>query len=86
MREPEVELVKPEGFTVYLPSIGAPVAVRAEGDEVVILMRLTLRPRDNVVNVDLDVSTSRDGAAMPSLDENSPLDVSRYWRAPVPTT
>ncbi len=84
MSEPEIELIKPEGLTVYLPSIGAPMAVRAEGDEVVILMRLTLRPRDNVVKLDLDVSASGDSAAVPGFDQDAPFDISRYWRAPIP--
>jgi hypothetical protein len=36
------------------------------------------------VNVDLDVSTSRDGAAMPSFNENPTSDISRYLRAVIP--
>ena len=79
MDEPNVNLVQPEGFTINLPSVGSPVAVRAEGDEIIILVRLTLRPRDNVMNIDLDVSTSRDGTSVARLDENLPFDLSRYW-------
>lgn len=84
MSEAKVEFVKAEGFTVNLPTVGAPVAVRTEGDEVVILVRLTLRPRDNVMNIDFDVSASRDSAPVTSLDEDAATDFSRYWRTTVP--
>jgi hypothetical protein len=84
MNEPEVELVEPKTFTINFPSVGAPMAVRTEGDEIVILMRLTLRPRDDVMNINFDVSASRDGTSMARLDQNAPSDVSRYWRAPIP--
>jgi hypothetical protein len=82
MSESKVELVEAKGFTINLPSTGAPVALNTDGDEIVILMRLTLRPRYNVMNINLDVSASRDGAAVSRLDENAPTDISRYWRAP----
>jgi hypothetical protein len=81
--ESEIEFVKSQGLTINLPSIGAPVAVRAEGDEVVILVSLTLRPRDNVMNVDLNVSAGGDGAAVSSLNKNSPADFRGYWRSPI---
>lgn len=84
MNEPKVELVQAQGLTINFPSVGAPVTVRAEGDEIVVLVRLTLRPRDNVMNVDFDVSTSGDGAAVSSLDKDTPPDFTRHWRAPVP--
>lgn len=84
MGEPKVELVESKAFTINFPSIGAPMAVRAEGDEVVIFMRLTLRPRDNVMNVDFDVSTSRDGATVAGFNKDTPPDFGRYWRAPIP--
>ena len=83
MDDSQVELVKPKALTVNLPSVGAPVAVRTESDEVVILVRLTLRPRDNVVDVHLDVSTGGSGASVSGLDQDAASDVSRYWRAPV---
>lgn len=47
-------------------------------------MRLTLRPRDNVVNLDFDVATGGDSAPVAGFDENAPLDVSSYWRANIP--
>lgn len=83
MSEPKVELIEPKGLTINFPSVGAPVAIRTEGDEIVVLVRLTLRPRDNVMNIDFDVSTSRDGTAVTGLDEDTSADVSRYWRAPL---
>jgi hypothetical protein len=36
------------------------------------------------MNVDFDVSTSGDGAAVSSLDKDTPPDFTRHWRAPVP--
>ncbi len=80
MNEPQIDFVESKGLTINLPSIGAPVAVRTESDEVVILMRLTLRPRDNVMNIDLDVSAAGDSATMARLHEDATANVSRYWR------
>ena len=84
MSEPQVDLVKTQAFTINLPSVGAPMTIRTESEEIVVLMRLTLRPRDNVMNVDFDVSTGRDGAAMSGFDKNASTDVSRHWRTPIP--
>ena len=61
------------------------MTIRTESDEVVILMRLTLRPRDNMMNFNFDVSTSGNSAAVASLDKDAPADFSRYWRVPIPT-
>ena len=83
MSEPKVEFVKPQGFTVNLPNVGPPMAIRTEGDEIIILVRLTLRPRDNVMDIGIDVSASRNGTSMPSLNENTSPDVSRYWRTDI---
>ena len=71
MRKAQIELVEPKGLTIYLPSVGPPVAVRGEGDEVVILMRLTLRPRDNVVMFNFDVAAGGNGAAVLRIDEDA---------------
>lgn len=79
MSESKINLIEPQRFTINLPSTGPPVAVRTEGDEIVVLMRFTLRPRDNVMNIDIDVSASGDGAAMASLDEDSAAQISRDW-------
>lgn len=82
MDEPKVDFIESQALTINLPSICAPVAIRAKGDEIVVLVRLTLRPRDNVMNVDFDVSTGRDGATMPGLDQDPPAQFGGYWRAP----
>ena len=84
MSESQVEFVKPQAFTINFPSVGAPVTVRANGDEIVVIVRLTLRPRDNVMNIDLDVSASGDRASVPGFDQDAPSDPSRYWTATVP--
>lgn len=83
MSEAKINLVETQGFTINFPSIGAPVAIWTEGDEVIVLVSLTLRPRDNVVDVNLDVSTRRDRAAMSGLDEDATSEISRHWRAPL---
>jgi hypothetical protein len=83
MNESKVDFVKPKGFTINLPTIGSPVAVRAQGDEIVILVRFTLRPRNNVMNIDLDVSARGNSAAMASLDKDSASQLSRNWGAVV---
>lgn len=72
-----------QGLTINVPGVSAPVTIGAESDEIVILMRLTFRPRDNMMNIDLDISASGDGTPMARLDENASAQVGRYWRAPV---
>ena len=79
MNKSQIEFVKSKGLTINLPTIGTPMAIRAEGDEIVILMRLTLRPRNNMVDIDLDVSASGDCTAMPGLYEDTTTNVSRNW-------
>jgi hypothetical protein len=48
-------------------------------------MRLTLRPRHNVMDVDFDVSTSGDGAPMAGLDKDAAADFSRHRRSAILT-
>jgi hypothetical protein len=77
MSESKIELVKSKTFTINLPPVGAPVAIRAEGDEVVVLVSLTLRPRDNVMDIDLDISTGGDRAAMAGLNQDHSAEIGR---------
>jgi hypothetical protein len=44
---------------------------------------LTLCPRDNVMDVDFNVPTSGDSAAVPRLNEDPATDISRYWRTTI---
>jgi hypothetical protein len=83
MNEPKVQLVESKGFTINVPGVGAPVTIGAECNEVVVLVRLTIRPRDNVMNIDLDISACRDSTAVTGLDENTSTEFSRYWRSHV---
>jgi hypothetical protein len=55
-----------------------PMTVRAEGDEIVILVRLTLRPRDNVMDINFDITTGGDRTTMSRFDKDSTPEVSRY--------
>ena len=84
MSKSKIDFVEPKAFTINFPSIGAPMTIRTESDEVVILMRLTLRPWDNMMNFNFDVSTSGNSAAVTGLDKDAPADFSRYWRTPIP--
>jgi hypothetical protein len=86
MSEAKVDLVEAQGFTINFPSIGAPMTVRAEGDEIVILVRLTLRPRDNVMDINFDITTGGDRTTMSRFDKDSTPEVSRYWRSSIPST
>ena len=79
MSKSQISFVETQGFTINFSPVGAPVAIRTEADEIVVIVRLTLRPRDNVMNVDLDVTASGDGASMPRLDENATPNISGYW-------
>ena len=45
------------------------------------LLLPTFSPRDYVMEIDLDVATSRDGTSMTSLDQYSPSEVGWYWWA-----
>ena len=83
MSEAKAEFVNEQGFTINLPSVGTPVAITTKSDEIVVIVSLTLRPRDNVMNVSFNVTTSGDGAPMAGLDKDATFDVSRYWRANV---
>lgn len=82
MNEAQVSLVESEGFTINVPFVGSPMTVRTKSDEIVILMRMTVRPRDNVMDIDLDVSASGDGASVSRLDEDAPSEFSGYWSPP----
>jgi hypothetical protein len=82
VRETEVGFIEAQRLSVDLSSIRTPVAVGTEGDEVVIFVSLTFRPRDNVVDINLDVPAGWNGASVARFHENSPSNVGRYWRPP----
>lgn len=84
MSEPQVGLVHSQTFAIDLPPISPPVTVGADSDEIVVVVRVALRPRDNVVNIDFDVSASRDGASVASFDKYSPPEFSGYWWPIIP--
>jgi hypothetical protein len=81
MGKTQVGLVDSQALTINLPFFGPPVTVRTKSDEVVILVSLTLRPRDNVMNVNLDIPTVRYGTSVPGFDKNATPDVGGYWWA-----
>ena len=82
MSEPKIVLVEPKRFTINVPFMASPMTIGTESDEIVILMSFTLRPRDNVMDITFNVSTSGDATPVPSLDKNSPSDVGGYYGAP----
>ncbi len=85
MSESKVQLIEPQRLSIDFPDIGAAVAIRAEGNEVFILVGSTRSPRDDVVNFHIDISTSGDGAAVAGLDKDATAEFSGYWRAPIST-
>jgi hypothetical protein len=84
MSEPQVKFVKSQALAINFLAVSAPMTIRAEGDEVLVLMCATSRPRDNVVDIHFDVPTSGDRASMAGFDENAPTESSRHWRTLVP--
>lgn len=68
MRSPKIELIEAECLTINLPSVSALVTVRAEGDQIFVIVGSTEGPRNNVMNVNFDVSTSWDRTSVPGLD------------------
>lgn len=81
MDKSQIDLVEPQRFAINFTVISSPMTVRTKSDEVVILMSLRLCPRDNVMNVDLDVSASGNSAAVAGFNKDPAANVSRYWRA-----
>ena len=84
MNESKVELVEPKAFTINFPAIGPAMTIRTKSDEIVVRVLMTFRPRDNMMDLNFDVSTSGNGAAVTSLDKDTPADFSRYWRTTLP--
>lgn len=78
MSETQVELVEAERLSIDLPSVGASMAVRTEGNKIFIVVISTRCPRDDVMKVNLDMPTSWDGASMPSFDQNAALELGGY--------
>ena len=76
--EPKIVLIHFQAFSVYFTTVGSAVAVRAEGDEVVVLMFATFHPRHDMMNLDFDVATGGNGTSMASFDQHSSAKVRRY--------
>lgn len=74
----KVALVESQAFAVDVASISAAVAIRAKCNQIVVGMLPALCPRDNVVNVSINVSAGGNGAAMAGFHQDLPLKVSRY--------
>lgn len=68
MSESQVKLVDPKRFTINLPSVGECVAVGTQGNEIVVEVRLGFRPGDNMMNLDIGMSTGGDSAPVTGLD------------------
>lgn len=77
MSETESGHVDSEAFTVNFPFFGAPMTIRTKSDEIFIVMRFRIRPRDNVMNIDLDVSAGGDGTSVSGLNKDVPF--SERW-------
>jgi len=69
----QIKLVEPESLAVYLPSISATVAIRAEGNEILIIVGFNRSPGGDVVNVHFDVAAGVDCASVSRLNQNASL-------------
>lgn len=65
---PKVELVEGEALCIDLSTVGATVAVRAEGDQIFIIVGSNLCPRDNMMKVNFDLATGWNSAPVTGLD------------------
>lgn len=70
---PKVELVEGEALCVDLSPVGATVAIRAEGNQIFIIVGSSLSPRHNVMNVNFDLATGWNGAPVSGFDLNPTL-------------
>lgn len=75
MNKSKIEFVHPKRFSVDLVPPGSTMAVRTNCDEIVVVVRLACCPGDDVMNVDVDMTTRRDRASVASLDENTSAEV-----------
>jgi hypothetical protein len=71
MGVPKICLVNSECLPVDFATVGPPVAVRAEGYEIFVLVRLALLPGNNVVNIDLNMAARWYRAAMTRFDQDT---------------
>jgi hypothetical protein len=83
MGESEIHFVEAQGFAIDFVSVSAPMTIRTERNQIVVFMRPTCGPGDNVMDVNVDISTRGDGAAVSSLDKDPAAKFSRYRRASV---
>ena len=54
------------------------VTVWTEGDEILIRVVPAFIDKDDMVNININVATSRDGTPMPRFDKNTPTYISGY--------
>jgi hypothetical protein len=80
MGESQIGLIQPERFAIYVASISSPMTVWAEGDQVVVVVCSARLPGNDVMYVDFDVATGRNGAAVAGLHEDAALQIGWYWR------
>ena len=81
VRESQVRLVESKGLSVDLSSVRSAMAVRTQGNQILVFVCLTSLPRNYVVDVHLDVTAGRDCTTVTSLDENAALDFGGNCRA-----
>jgi hypothetical protein len=81
VRESQTRFVDPKCLSVNLSTVSTRVAVWTECNQVVVIVRKTCFPRNNVMNFDRDVSARGYCTAMAGLDHDFAFDFSGYWRA-----
>lgn len=74
-------LVVSEGLAINFFAVGSPVAVRTERNKIIRLVTLGLRPRNDMVNINVGrAAACLNGASVAGLHEDLPSNVRRDRR------
>ncbi len=78
MQESQVGFVYAQGFSIDFSLMRHPVTIGAESNEVFISVFSSLLHKNDMVNIDIDVATGRDGTPMPCFHKDAPTYISAY--------
>jgi hypothetical protein len=82
MGKAEVGLVVIQGLSInFIRFVCSSMAVGAQRDQVFVLVLLARFPRDDVVDVHINVTASGDSASVSGFNENSAAKLCRNWWA-----
>ncbi len=69
--EPEIGLVVIQGLSInFVELMRTPMAIRAKSNKVFVFVLLARFPRHDVMDINVNITTSRNGASVTSLYEN----------------